>query len=108
MRKTTEMTDDDEVEERRAGALKSARQAVQFLENGQATGAIVLLTVDDKILMWSSHITPTAGAMADVTCVLGELSSRVRRVWYHYITDNTGDRGFLHIAPDCDDDVSDD
>ena len=100
---TEEIPEDDEdhsEEETRIEALASARRAVQFLESKQATGIFILLTNDDKAIMWDSHLTPSAHPIGDAANVLTEMGSRLRDVWYDLVTNDEDGRGFLKAIKD--------
>lgn len=76
------VTKSDDVEENRELALKAAHRAVQFLESKQATGAVVLLTGEDGVIIWDSFCTPSIDAVGDSANVLGELGKRLRSAWF--------------------------
>jgi hypothetical protein len=99
------MTSDEEEEEEeeektRLEAVDAVRCALQFLESGQATGAFVLLTNDDRAIMWEAHITPSAHPIGDAANVLAEMGDRLRQVWYGLVTDDEDGRGFLKAIKD--------
>lgn len=90
----------EEEEETRVAALDSARRAVQFLESEQATGIFILLTNNERAIMWDANITPSAHPIGDAANVLSEMSGRLRQVWYGLITDDEEGRGFLNAIKD--------
>lgn len=92
--------EDRSEEETRVAALNSARRAVQFLESGQATGIFILLTNNERAIMWNTSITPNAHPIGDAANVLSEMGSRLRQVWYELVTDDEEGRGFLKAISD--------
>lgn len=89
----TDLTDN----ERRLKALDAARRAVQFLESGQATGAFIAITDEEKVLMWDAHISAYAHPIGEAALVLAEAGARLRKAWYSLI-EKSGDGGSF-LAP---------
>jgi hypothetical protein len=86
------MTEEDDT---RAKALAAARRAVQFLESGQATGIFIVLTDEERALMWDAYISPHPHPMGDAALVLTEAGARLRRAWYSLIVNSGEDGNFL-------------
>lgn len=99
-----DLSDEEHAQKVQALALASARRAVQFLESGQATGCFILLTDSDRAIMWDINLTPDAHPIGDAANVLGEMSNRLRGVWYGLIADEGDGPGFLHAVEREDDD----
>lgn len=102
------VTKSDDVDETRQFALKGAHRAVQYLEAGQATGAIIILTGEDRVVMWDSFCTPDVDTIGDAANVLGELGKRFRSVWFDLITDGNGRELLGVIDGDAPGEVDDD
>ncbi len=94
------MTDEDS----HAKALAAARRAVQFLESGQATGAFIVLTDDDRAIMWDSFISPNALPIGDAALVLTEAGTRLRRAWWELIAATSDGGSFLAAVVEDDED----
>lgn len=83
-------------------ALAAARRAVQFLESGQATGIVVVLTDDERALIWDSYIAPHPHPMGDAALVLTEVGARLRRAWYMVMAHDGEEGKFLTAIEDED------
>ncbi len=101
------MPDDEEARQKALGedlrqkSLAAARRAVQFLESGQATGIFIVLTDNDKAMMWDMHVSPYDHPMGDCANVLSEAGARLRAAWWNLIADSAGN--FLYSVENEDD-----
>ena len=65
----------------RVMALDAANRAVQFLESGQATGAYILLTNEDGVILCDNLISADKNPIAQAALMLSESGERLKEIW---------------------------
>lgn len=79
-------------------ALDAANRAVQFLESGQATGAFILLTDENGVIIWDNLISADVNPIAQTSLILSDCGSKLRSTWLWVMSgDPDEDSGALTV-----------